>query len=673
MEDVKVRHFGDEVVAVAAVSEEVAEKALELIKVVYEPLPVVLDPEEAMKPGAPLVHDEKGSNIAGEYHWNLGEVEKGFKEADHIFEDRFVTSQHCHVCPETHGCVANWDPTGRLTIWVGTQSPFPHRMQYARTLDIPVGKVRVVNMTVGGAYGSKYEMHPIEPIAAHLSKLTGKPVMITLSREEEFIASRTRHPMIIKLKTAVKKDGTITARHATIIMDKGAYVGQGEGVLTMSGWGMTTAYKGAVKFDGYIVHTNKNYGGAFRGYGLPQTQFAVDSQMHMIAKKLGLDPLDLMLKNVYHTGDVTVSNCQYVTCGLSECLENAAASIGYKEKKREKIPYHGLGLSGGICFVGSTSFFVTGDPESAQVTLSEDGSFNLAVGGSDMGQGYYTTMLMIAAEELGVPYENVRIIKGDTDVTTMGISAYADRLTFMSGNAVKLASADAKRQILDLVAEKFEARSEDMLAEGDKISVRGSPEKSITVAEAAKYCIIDRGTPILGRAVYNPDSKPLDITTGLHAGTPGLSPTYGFSAQAIEVEVDPQTFQVKVLNVASCHDCGRVINRSMAEAQVEGGISQILGYSLVEGLKYDENGKVVNSILNDYRIYSATDVPKIIPLFLDKPDPKGPFGAKGLGEQFMVTGPAAIANAIYDAIGVRITELPITPEKIYKEFKERQS
>jgi len=673
LEDKKVRYHGDEVAAVAAFNEEIAEAALDLIKVEYEPLPAVFDALEAMKPDAPLIHEDKKTNILHEMHWKWGDIEKGYSESEVIVEGEYRTSQPLAQPMETHGCLVHWESSGRINIWVPTQIPFYFKTQLSKTLNISPDRIHVNRVPIGGGFGSKDCLYPIEPIASILSRKTGRPVLLMLSREEEIMATRTRHPFIVKIKHGAKKDGTLTLRDVKVIIDKGAYADQGEAVLVDAAFVCGALYRvAAVKYDGYMVYTNKNYGGAFRGFGLPQSHYFIESQMDTLAEKLGIDPVELRLKNANEAGDVTVNNTGYVSCGLKECIEKSAAAIEWQERKKRKRPYRGVGIACGVDETGNRGFMGNTDAASATVSLSEEGILNVICAGVEMGQGFNTVMTQIAAEEMGVPVESIRLTTMDTDIVPFSIGVtYADRSTYIFGLAVLKAVADAKGQLIDIASDMLEARKEDIEVRDQKIFVRGSPGINKSIKEVISWGYFEAKKPfIVGRGFFDPDSTLVDPDTGIAQAPPGHCPTYPFQATAVELEVDPATYEVKILKMAQAVDCGRVLNPQMAKGQLDGGGAQGLGYALTEDLVYDAEGRISNASLTEYKIMSAADMPPITHIFADVIDPKGPFGAKGLGMAPYITVAPAVANAIYDAINVRIADLPITPEKIYAAMKK---
>jgi len=667
----KVRFVGDAVAAVAAVDEETAEKAVALIKVKYEPLPVVLDPEEAMKPGAPQIHSHVKNNILHEVHWNFGDVEKGFRESDYVFEDRLSTTAQPHMCLETHGCVGLWEPDGRVILWTSSQSPHFRRTDLAKTLGIPLGLVSIKKATIGGAFGSKYELYPDHHLVSlFLSKKTGRPVKMILSREEEFYCTTTRHAAIFELKTGVKKDGTIVARQVRAILDKGAYASQGIFVLGSVAWRFTLPYRvNHVKFDGYLVYTNKASAGAFEGFGSPQVTYAIECQMDIIAEKLGIDPVDLRLKNATRARDIAPGGTQPVSCGLSECIEKVAEAIGWREKKRTKIPGRGLGIACTYFECGARGFVGDTDMSTAFVQVDESGVARIWCGGSDLGTGFDTVMSQIVAEALGLKLENVRITTTDTDITPFDTGIWASRGTMMNGNAVKAAAEDARKTLLAAAAEILYTQTSEVVLRDGYASVRGAGEKKVPLSDVAAYSYFTKATPILGKGFYDPDSHVLDDRG--NSTPPGYCPTYLFAAEALEVHVDKETGEFKVLEVAAAHDCGTAINPTLVEGQIEGGVARGLGMATNEGLRYDASGKCINATFTDHKMFTAQDMPMMKPIIADVVDPKGPFGAKGGSQMSLVNAPPALSNAIYDAVRVRIKELPITPEKILEELGAR--
>jgi len=675
----KVRYIGEIVAAVAAVDEETAEDAVNMIDVEYEKLPTVFDPEEAIKPGAIAVHDEIGypdshkveNNISNNCDLDAGDVDKAFEESDFVFEDRFSTPAQAHCCLEPHACVADYDMlSGKMTVWLSTQSPHFLRLGIANILDVPISKVRVIAPHVGGGFGSK--LAPIAPsvCAPLLAMKTGKPVRLVHTREEEFKASRTRHPFIIYLKTGLKKDGTILAKQARVIVDNGAYTSDAIGVTALGCSCFASIYKVPnVRYNASIVFTNKAFGGAFRGYGNMQMVAAVEAQMDIIAKKMGIDSAELRLKNYVKSGETSASGVVVTSCGIRECVEKATEKTGWKEKRGKGSQQsgslrRGIGMASFIHCCGYRGYLPC-DPSAAIVRFHDDGSVSLYTGESDMGQGVHTSLAMIAAEELGVKLEDITVITPDTLITPVAMGSFGSRANFMGGKAVIAACADAKKQLLQVAAEMLEANVADLEV---KEGVVCCGSKSCTVGEVTTESLYShRGLHIIGRGSYDPPSSCLDLYTGI--GNP--SPTYLFGAHIAEVEVDINTGQVRVLKITAAHDIGREIFTLGVEGQVEGAASQGMGYGLSEAI-YWKNGEVMNANLHDYKLATALDMPPVDLIFVETDDPEGPFGAKGVGEPGLVPTAPAIANAIEDAIGVRIKDYPITPEKVLSALKGKK-
>ncbi|MBI4186319.1 MAG: molybdopterin-dependent oxidoreductase [Chloroflexi bacterium] len=661
----KVRYVGDEVAAVAAIDEDIAEEALELIRVEYEELPAVFEPEDALKEDAPRVFGD--SNIQKRVVVTRGDINKGFQEADYIFEDRFRT-QHVHQCHlELTDCVASWDASGKVTIWVTSMDPNTVRTITARALGMKESKIRVIQPVVGGAFGAKITLIRPYAICALLSRKTGRPVRVVNRREDDFSTTRPRLPMIIEIKTGVKKDGTLTAREIKAIADVGAYAGEGAGIMAMGMSYPVSLYKCPnIRMDGKTVYTNKLSMGQFRGYGGPQALFACETQMDMIAEKIGLDPIDLRLKNAIDKDEVTVLGWDVKSCGLRECIQKVAAYSHWYQKRKEKKPNRGLGLACSI-FVSDCKEYEFGG-STAFVKIDEDGQISVRSGEIDYGQGAFTVFCQMAAEELGSSLDDVTFFGTDTDVTPHALGPWGDRVTVSGGNAVRLAAIDARRQLFEVAADMLEASPEDMELKNRKISVKGSPEKHLLFEEVAKAAVYDkRGSPIVGRGTDVRKTDFIDPDKGF-AGN--ISSSYTFNAQIAEVEVDPNTGQVRVLHFATANDLGKAINPTMAEGQAESQIVQGLGFGLLEGLKFD-GGKVMNPSFMEYRIPNSVDSPPIKVFLVEPIDPNGPYGAKGAGEPTIMPTAAALANAIYDAVGVRMKDLPITPEKIVRAIEAK--
>ena len=664
----KVRYVGDEVAAVAAVDEEIAQEALGLIRVEYEELPAAFTIEEAMTPEAPRIHDEAEGNIASHTVTVRGNPEQGFQEADLVLEDRFETGLQIHAYLEPVGCIASWDSSGKLTVWAPSQNPSWARFIFSDALDVPIGKLRVVQTSIGGAFGGKLEQKQYL-IAAILAKKAGRPVKIVNSRDEEFLTSMPRVPMIIHLKMGVKKDGALTAKQHRIYADNGAYTKYASAVVNLGTYRVDGLYKlKNIQNENHLVYTNKLPTSAFRGFGNPQITFAVESLLDHLAEGIGMDPLDLRLRNCAAPGDITAHGFRYTSCGLGDCLKQTAEAIDWKEKKGQKSPRRGIGISATSHVCGNRSFFPLFDGATAYVRVDEGGTARIITGEVEVGQGLLTAYAAIAAETMGIPITEVTVEAPDTDIAPFGLGTWGDRGTFIGGGAVRLAAADARKQMLQMAAEMIEANASDLECSEGKIFVKGSPEKSLSFMEVASNAVYSRGgSPILGKGTFIPDSEIADPSR-----YGNISGTYAFGAQAAEVEVNEETGQVRILRLVAAHDVGRALNVSTTEAQIEGATAQGIGYGLFEEVQFEKGVMLTPSFLS-YRVPTALDVPPIETLLVETIDPAGPFGAKGVAEPAMTPTAPAIANAIYNAVGVRIKDLPITPEKILEALKKKKA
>lgn len=669
-----VRYVGQPVAAVAATTAEIAEAALDLIDVEYETLPAVFNPEEAMQEGAPQLHPDAPNNIAKNPSFEYGDLEQGFADADHVFVGVYET-QRAHTCyMEPRVCVVDMDRNDNITIHVTTQHIFGVREKLAFALGLPESKVKVIKAPyIGGGFGGKLELTAMEPVAALLSKKTGRPVRIEQTRYEDFITT-TRNPIKVYLKTGVKKDGTFTARYAKSVLDCGAHATHGSEVIMVHGaFGIFFNYHSPhQKWEGYTVYTNNMIGGGYRGYGAPQGAFAVESQIDEICAALGLDPIEMRLKNARKQGEPHPFNPAFTLAsyGLEDCLRQGAEKIGWPAVRAKKsgngTKKRGVGLAVHPVWVsGCMGFPDIYEHSGAIVKINRDGTADLASASMDIGSGQITTLCQIAAEELGLPAGAVRMSsQADTDNVPFDAPTHASRVTYSSGNAVKAAATAAKKRMFDVAAIMMEVSPEDLEVRNGVVSVKGAPGKSLTVAEVAQRA----ESPFVQMTAEGPKPTTME-EKGTIIGVASLSPKSNPSpcaAQFVEVEVDTETGEVKVLHAVYAHDIGRVINPKAAEGQVEGGFQQGMGYALMEDIQFDpETGACLTSDFLDYKIPTAMEMPrKMDSLFIETDEPTGPFGAKSLGECCVVTPAPAIANAIYDAIGVRFTQLPITPEKV---------
>ncbi|MBU2498975.1 MAG: molybdopterin-dependent oxidoreductase [Proteobacteria bacterium] len=665
----RVRYLAEAVAAVAAVDEETAEEATELIKVEYEELPGVFDPEEAMKEGAPKVHDYVENNVSWDFHMDFGDVEKGFGEADLVREERFETGRVTHGYLEPPAAVANWDSSG-ITIWAAKQSPYFVYRHLAACFRMPLNKVRVIQPFVGGGFGgTKNDSLAGDFCSVLLSKMTGKPVKFVYTMEEELMVARRRHNMIVFNKMGMKKDGAITAMHSRVIADGGAYTAIGPLTMYLTGCMSTLPYKlPNFKHDAYRVFTNNPVGAAMRGHGVTHTRFAAEIQMDMMAEELGIDPVSVRLKNAVTAPHETINKVTVHSCGLKEGLETLAATGKWKErgKEQEKGPIRrGIGISGTAYLGGARQ---RGHQSCAAIVrLCEDGTVDYLTGATDCGQGSDTVLVQIVAEELGLRIEDVDIKRVDTAFTPCDAGSYGSRVTVLAGEAAQKAARDVKEQLARFAAEKWEANPEDIVFKNCQVFVKGSPEKAMPFEQLAKIaCYSGSGTVILGKGYSDYGIDVLDFDRG--EGNAGTS--YSFTSQLSEVEVDVETGFVKCTDMVIAHDCGRPLNPINVEAQNQGAAVQGLGQTLYERFVMKQ-GKTLNPTLLDYKMPLSMDIPKIEVIDIITDDPTGPYGAKEASEGAIVSAPPSIVSAIHDATGVWIKELPVTPERLVMALKRK--
>jgi len=674
----RVLHVGDMVVAVAAEDRRRAEDALQLIEVDYEPLPAVIDVLEAAKPGSPLVHEElrpagafadlahvkagEKSNICYHFKLRTGNVQKAFAEADHIFEDTFSSPPAQHMPMEPHVTLVYMDENEKINVWTATQTPSFVRTQLAATFGIPMNRVRVRVPYLGGGYGSKLYAK-LEPLVTLLALTTRRPVRYALTREEEF-QTITKHGVIAKIKTAVK-DGAISARRCEVYFDTGAFAEIGPRIVHKSGYTSAGPYRiPNVWIDSYCVYTNKPPAGAFRGFGVPQVIWAYDSQMDTIARALSVDPVDFRMRHALDEGEPFATGTQVRSFGLKESIRQAAQAIEWSKARPPKsgTRLRGKGIAAGVKAVLTPSI------SGAIVIMNADGSVNVLSSTVEMGQGSETMMAQIVAEELGISFDQVRIVQPDTDITPYDTISAGSRSTYHMGNAVRMAAGKIKAELFSAVAAKLEVHTEDLIARDGRISVRGTEEKGMTISQAFLAKFGSLGTTITGEAICQPTAAPMDPETGQSE----KCTEYWFpSASAAEVDVDTETGQVSVVKFLSVGDVGTAINPKHCEQQLLGSATTHLSLTLFEEMIFEE-GQLLNGSLLDYQIASMKDLPETFePIVVEVPHESGPFGAKGVGETGTLTVSAAIANAIEDAVGVRIRDLPITPEKILRLLTEQ--
>jgi len=687
----KVRHVGDNVAAVAAVDLETAMHALSLIKVDYQELPVLLTIEEAMAEGAPLIHEEYPRNVTAEVHQEFGDVQAAFKECDLIKTTSFVNKRQDGAFIEPQSCLAHYDHFGNLTLYSSTQSVHYVQRTVAMVLGMPVGRVRVVKPYVGAGFGPKAAANHLELATCLLSIRTGKPVKMIFEREQVFMHSRGRHQFFHKFTTGVKKDGTILALDHECYLNGGAYSSFGIATVYYAGSLLGGPYRLAnMKYDGYRVYTNLPACGAQRGHGGVAARAGWEQQLDMIAEELGMDPVELRLKNMLVAGDVTCNDLNTSSFGMKECIEAVRDGSDWKAKKSKLPRGKGIGIACGFFVSGAGYPIYRSDTfhGTATVKLAEDGGSALLFSAScEIGQGSDTTFCMIAAEALGIPLESVRIQSGDTDFG-VDLGAYSSRQTLMTGHAVKEAAEDAKRQVLEVISEKLNYPVQDMdIKKGFIVFKKGKPDISylrtnyikehrgwsdnpgaegdLSFREASRIAFLSRGT-IVGTGKY----KPPELGGKFKGAAVGTSPAYGCSAQVVELSVDEDTGKITIEKMTDAHDCGLAINRTSVEAQMQGSLSMGLGEALFEEVKFDPQGRIINADLAEYKIPTSLDMPPVKAIIVESNEPAGPFGAKEVGEGAIMPTIPAILNALYDAVGVRVFELPMTPERVYNAIRE---
>lgn len=648
----KVRYIGDEVAAVAAIDEDIAEEALGLIQMEYEELPSVFDPIEAMREDAPRVHESRERNISARIFREYGDVEAGFNESSIIREDRFETQSVTHCPLEPHTVLASSED-GRVTVWSSTQVPFYVSRTLAMTLGMPEGRIRVIKPHMGGGFGGKSEAIAHELCAPLLSQRAEMPVKISYTREEVFCCTRRRHPMIIDLKIGVKRDGTFAASQCRIIADGGAYTGYGAIPLYLASILFSMPYMvPGLKYEGFRVHTNKCVSGAQRGFGGLQPRFAFEIQLDMIAQELRMDPAEIRLKNTVKRGDLTASKLKIISTGIDECIQKVVQWF----PPGPKAPSMGRGM-GCYSFVSGASIHRL-EPSiphtTASITMSKDSNAILYIGSSDIGQGSDTILTQITAEELGISPENIKVVSADTELTMADMGSYSSRVTLMAGEATRRAAAELKKVLFQASAEILEANPEDLDTKDGRIYVKGSPEKSIAYKEVVEAAFLKKGMPITGMGSYAPPPN----TEG--------SPSFSFGANGVQLILNPETGKIEDLQIFAAHDCGFAINPMSVEGQLEGSISMGLGQALGEEMIF-HRGLLLNPSFLDYKVPSSMDIDKIEAHIVESIDPEGPFGAKEAGEGTILTACPAVANALHDVLGIHIKTLPLTPEKILEE------
>jgi CO/xanthine dehydrogenase Mo-binding subunit len=675
----RVRFVGEPVAAIAAETELGAQDAVDRVRVAYEEIPAVFDPREALKEDAPILHPSLGDYWRSPLHEGVagtnvcmvrrvasGDVERGFLEGDEVFEDEFYIHAVAHSPMETHGAVAQYFPLrDEYIIWSSTDRPYRLNKELAHALGASLNQVRFVSAYSGGGFGGKGAM-VAEVIAAALAKFTkGRPVKVFFSREEELTASQTRHAAFMKLKTGVKKNGIFTARKADVLWDNGAYSSLGpdvasRGVLTILGpyriphWEILSR----------LVYTNKQIGGAYRGFGTTQVTWACEVQMDLIAEKLGIDPLEIRQKNAYVDGDPYINGQILRSVGLKETLKRASQEIGWGQPKPAPAgrKYRGRGMA--------TMLKPTATPTDSYcfIRVNADGSIVILSGAPEVGGGQKTVLSQMAADTIGVPLSSIVIPNPDTHYTPYDMAVASSRTTYHMGNAIRQAGREVRQKILEFAGRILETEPSRLnLSEGKIFAESGG--ELMTLQQLLNKIFGGRGGTILGEGRYSAAGSPLLAAT---PGREGMSSIFWmFATHAAEVEVDAETGVVKVLKIAAAHDVGRAIHPALCEQQIEGAVVMGLSNTLLEEFKM-EKGRILNDTLADYKVATAMDLPEIVPLLIETHHEEGPFGAKGVGEPAAAPTAPALANAIFDAIGVRIQDLPITPEKVLMSLRGKE-
>ena len=763
----KARYVGDNVACVVATSEAIAERALELVDVEYEVLPAYFDPEESMKAETDLIHDNKPHNTEKDYHHVFGDPDKGFAEADHVADARFIANEVTHAAMEPHSTLAVFetDPhtgkPGRLTVWSSTQVPYYLQHKLSLVLEMPMAQIRVIKPLVGGGFGGKSEVIPLEIIAAVAARKANAPVKITYTREEVFWAHRGRPRTIIDLKTGVKSDGRITAVKARVVQDGGAYCSYGVVTILYSGALLGALYDiPNIQYDGYRVLTNKPACGAMRGHGTVNVRFAFEAQLDELAARIGMDPAEIRSRNLLQSPCITVNGLRVQSYGLPECIDQVVRRSGWKNRIGKLTKGRGLGIACSHYVSGAANSIIRSDmPHSTvNIKIDRDGGVVVYTGASEIGQGSDTMTAQIAAEVLGCSLSRVRVVAADTDLTPIDIGSYSSRVTFMAGNATLRAAAEVKKLIAAAAARKMACSLDELVFHGDLVTrsnsrvphhetcgdgrlrpsaprevgaggsvenagvaagdkspsgetspepdswgrlsplnpsssqsyqqtsvsghvegqiLRGSlqqkrkdegPKDQMTFEEAVVAAIDFHGA-LTGTGSYAP---PPEARGGKHKGAGvGPSPAYSYSAQVAEVSVDEETGEVTVHKVWAAHDCGRALNPVAVEGQIIGSVWMGMGQALTEEMVW-KDGMLMNPGLLEYRSPSSVESPQIEPIIVESVDPEGPFGAKECSEGSLAATIPAIANAIYDAVGIRLREAPFTPERVLAALRAKK-
>lgn len=666
----KVRYVGDPVAAVAAIDEETAERALEHIDVEYEPLPTIMSIQEALAQHDVRIHEYgDGPNIHKMVSLEFGDVDVGFAEADYIREDRFFFEGSNHLPMEQHAAVASYEHDGKLTVWSSTQTPHYVHRALEKVLEHPASRIRVIATPVGGGFGGKSDPFSHEIAAAKLSMITGRPVKITCTREEVFYIHRGRHPVLMWVRTGFARDGRITAMHFKSFLDGGAYGSYGVASTYYTGALQTTTYTiPRYKFEGLRVFTNKPPCGPKRGHGTPQPRYALECHLDKAAIDLGIDPVTIRRRNAVEPFSTTVNYLRITSCGLSECVDRVIEASGFRDRHGRLPSGRGLGfaVSAYLCGAGLPIYWNDMPQSEVQIKVDRGGGVTVYSMAIDIGQGSDSVLAFTVAEVLGIEPADIKLVTADTDLTPIDLGSYSSRVTFMAGNAAVEAAQRIRATVFEAVAAKLDLPAERLVARGGRVFDRNNPETGLTWVEAVRASEARSG---LLAAVGSYRAPKL---SGPYKGSGvGPSPAYSYSASVVEVNCDPATGSVVVEKVWIAHDVGRSINPVLVEGQVEGSVYMALGEVLMEEQTFRRGVHKFPSIL-EYKSPTTLETPEMHTFIVESIDPEGPFGAKEAGQGPLLPVIPAVANAVYDALGVRIDEIPITPEKVLAALAERR-
>ncbi len=680
----RVRFIGEQVAAVIARDPATAKKAAKAVKVDYTELTPVLSVEQALGQKPFLIHPElnayhhvpwffpqNDSNVAHLRKVRRGDVEDAFKDADVVLDDVYTVPRYAHCAIEVHGTVGLYDHSGRLTVWTASQSPYTQRHLFAQAL-APLGishkDVRVITPFVGGGFGGKAGVSMEIMGAALATTVRGNPVKVLWSRAQEFYNTYQRQGVVARLKIGAKKDGTLTGLEHTLYWDAGAYVEYGANVVNAAGLSATGPYRiPAIKIDSYCVYTNLPPGGPYRGFGYSEFLFGLESHMNELAKKIGMDPVEFRLKNAIKAGDPLTYGSKMNPNGLFEAIEKVTKEIEWSKKEESSDPNIAIGK--GFSLFWKAPAMPPNASSAAFLKFNEDASMNILVSGMEIGQGYLTVLAQIAAEVLQVPPDKIRVETPDTDRNPYEWQTVASHVTWSCGNAVKNAALDAREQIFDLIERALDQQRDSLYMDDECVKSKTDkdfclPLKDFIIEGIQKPDGTYRGGPIIGRGTFMPEfSSALSDPETSQGGKPNVHYTVG--AAAIKIELDKQTGKIRIPKVVLAVDCGKALNRDLVNGQITGGLLQGIATVLYEDMRFDAKGKLLNANFSDYKIPTAMDIPdEVVPVIIETPQPDGPYGARGMGEHTMIPAAPIIANAVEDAIGIRIKSMPITAEKI---------